>query len=166
LSGALIELEILVEKVENAGFGTRLLAWLIDMAALAILSFILTLIFSGVITIGSRTDSTILGFLTATTAFLLAAINLVLQFLYFGLLWSRNGQSFGMTVTNIRVNRPDGHTLPSFFRAGLRGSVGYWISGLIFGLGYLWALIDSNNEAWHDKIFNTRVVVPSPFEVK
>jgi uncharacterized RDD family membrane protein YckC len=155
-----------MEKVENAGFGSRALAWLIDMAALAILSFVLTLIFSGVVTIGSGTDSTILGILTTTAAFLLAAINLVLQFLYFGLLWSRSGQSFGMTVMNIRVNRPDGHTLPSFFRAGLRGSIGYWISGLIFGLGYLWALFDSNNEAWHDKIFDTRVVVPSPFETK
>ena len=154
-----------MEKVENAGFSSRFIAWLIDMAALAILSFILTLIFSGVVTLGSGTDSTILGILTTTAAFLLAAINLVLQFLYFGLLWNRSGQSFGMTVMNIRVNRPDGQTLPSFLRAGLRGSIGYWISGLIFGLGYLWALFDSNNEAWHDKIFNTRVVVPSLFEV-
>ena len=154
-----------MEKVENAGFSSRFIAWLIDMAALAILSFILTLIFSGVVTLGSGTDSTILGILTTTAAFLLAAINLVLQFLYFGLLWNRSGQSFGMTVMNIRVNRPDGQTLPSFLRAGLRGSIVYWISGLIFGLGYLWALFDSNNEAWHDKIFNTRVVVPSLFEV-
>jgi uncharacterized RDD family membrane protein YckC len=155
-----------MEKVENAGFITRLIAWLIDMAALAILSFILTLIFSGVVTIGEQTDSAILGFLTSATAILLAAINLVLQFLYFGWLWSRSGQSFGMIAMNIRVNRPDGHMLPSFWRAGLRGSLGYWISGLIFGLGYLWALIDKNNETWHDKIFNTRVVIPSPFEVK
>ncbi|MFN2107660.1 MAG: RDD family protein [Candidatus Promineifilaceae bacterium] len=154
-----------MEQVENARFGTRLIAWLIDMAALAILSFVLTLLFAGVVTIGESTDSTILGFLTSASAFLLAAINLVLQFLYFGWLWSRNGQSFGMIAMKIRVNRPDGHTLASFWRAGLRGSVGYWISGLIFGIGYLWALIDANNQAWHDKIFDTRVVIPSPYEV-
>jgi uncharacterized RDD family membrane protein YckC len=155
-----------MEQVENARFGSRLIAWLIDMAALAILSFVLTLLFSGVVSVGEQTGSAFLGFLTGTAAILLAVVNVILQFLYFGFLWSRSGQSFGMIAMNIRVNRPDGHTLPSFFRGGLRGSLGYWISGLIFGLGYLWALIDANNEAWHDKIFDTRVVVPSPFEVK
>lgn len=155
-----------MEKVANAGFGSRLIAWVIDMAVLAILSFVLTLLFSGVVSLGEQTGSGFLSFLTGATALLLAAINLILQFLYFGWLWSRSGQSVGMTAMNIRVSREDGHTLASFIRAGLRGSVGYWISGLIFGLGYLWALIDANNQTWHDKIFDTRVVIPSPFETK
>ena len=47
----------------------------------------------------------------------------------------------------------------TFLRSSLRGTFGYWVSGLIFGLGYLWALIDANNETWHDKIFETWVVV-------
>jgi uncharacterized RDD family membrane protein YckC len=164
--GRVFKEEVLMEKLENAGFGMRLLAWLIDMAALFILSFILVLLFSGVVTVGEQTGSALLGFLTTATALLLVAINTLLQFLYFGLLWSRSGQSLGMIATNIRVARPDGHALASFLRAGLRGSIGYWISGLVFGIGYLWALIDANNETWHDKIFDTRVVIPSPFETK
>ena len=155
-----------MEEVQNARFGTRLLAWLIDIVALEILSFVIVLLFSGVVSIGEISDSGFIELLTGATAILLAAVNLVLQFLYFGWLWSRSGQSLGKIAMNIRVNRPDGNELPSFFRAGLRGSVGYWISGLIFGIGYLWALIDANNQTWHDKIFNTRVVIPSPFEVK
>jgi uncharacterized RDD family membrane protein YckC len=40
----------------------------------------------------------------------------------------------------------------------LRGSLGYWISAVIFYLGYLWALWDNESETWHDKIFDTWVV--------
>jgi uncharacterized RDD family membrane protein YckC len=29
---------------------------------------------------------------------------------------------------------------------------------LLFGLGYIWAAFDANNETWHDKIFDTWVV--------
>jgi uncharacterized RDD family membrane protein YckC len=155
-----------VEELEKAGFLMRLMAWLIDSAAITILSFVIVLLFSGVVTIGERSGSGFIDFFAGVTAFLLAGVNLILQFLYFGFLWSRDGQSFGMKAANIRVVRQDGFTFPSFFRAGLRGSVGYWISGLIFGLGYFWALFDSDSETWHDKIFDTWVVVPSPFEVK
>jgi uncharacterized RDD family membrane protein YckC len=32
------------------------------------------------------------------------------------------------------------------------------VSGFFFGLGFIWAAFDANGEAWHDKIFATRVV--------
>lgn len=32
------------------------------------------------------------------------------------------------------------------------------ISGICFGLGYLWMLFDQDNQTWHDKILNTVVV--------
>jgi signal peptidase I len=40
----------------------------------------------------------------------------------------------------------------------LRETIGKWIYGLILSLGYLWMLIDKNNQTWHDKIANTLVV--------
>lgn len=46
----------------------------------------------------------------------------------------------------------------NLWRAALRGTAGYWISGLIFGLGYLWAACDENQETWHDKVFDTWIV--------
>jgi uncharacterized RDD family membrane protein YckC len=62
-----------------------------------------------------------------------------------------------MGVMNIRVVQFDGHSL-SFLMAGLRGSLGYFPSGLIFGLGYLCFFVDKQQETWHDKIFNTVVL--------
>jgi uncharacterized RDD family membrane protein YckC len=32
---------------------------------------------------------------------------------------------------------------------------------LPLGLGFYWALVDKNNQAWHDKIAGTRVIGPA-----
>jgi len=61
-------------------------------------------------------------------------------------------------LLKMKVVRQTGADDLSFIRAGLRGTLGYWLSGLVFGLGYLWALVDPQQETWHDKIFDTWVV--------
>jgi uncharacterized RDD family membrane protein YckC len=81
----------------------------------------------------------------------------LIQFLYYGYFWSRSGQSPGKRLLQARVESSSGGSI-SFIRAGLRGTLGYWLSGLLFGLGFIWAIFDANNETWHDKIFGTRVV--------
>jgi uncharacterized RDD family membrane protein YckC len=63
-----------------------------------------------------------------------------------------------MKLFGIKVISRNTAGLLSFFMAGLRGSIGYWISSLICGLGYLWAIWDARGEAWHDKIFGTTVL--------
>ncbi len=42
--------------------------------------------------------------------------------------------------------------------AAFRGTLGYYISGLVFSLGFIWAAFDSRKETWHDKLFDTWVV--------
>ena len=37
-------------------------------------------------------------------------------------------------------------------------TLGYWISGFFLRLGYIWAAFDADGAAWHDKLFDTRVV--------
>ena len=80
------------------------------------------------------------------------------HFIYFGWMWSRDGQTVGMKLVNIKVIRQQSDELPSFWRAGFRGTIGYYISGLVFSLGFIWAAFDGNKEAWHDKLFDTWVV--------
>src|SRR5579884_3571803 len=54
----------------------------------------------------------------------------------------------------------DEHGQPATFgRMLLREWVGKFISGIIFGLGYLWILIDKERQGWHDKLASTYVVV-------
>jgi len=143
--------------MNKAGFFGRFVAWFIDGFMIGILAWIVMLVFGGIIGLTSGTDSGFLSFIAGTMALLMMVIIFLFQFLYFGYFWSKNGQSIGMKLLNMKVVSQDGGSL-SFLKAGLRGTVGYWISGIIFGLGYIWAAFDAEKEAWHDKIFDTWVV--------
>ncbi len=46
-----------------------------------------------------------------------------------------------------------------FWRMALRETIGKFISGIVFGLGFLWLLWDKDQQGWHDKIAGTLVVV-------
>ena len=65
----------------------------------------------------------------------------------------QNGQTLGKMVMNLRVVKTDGTPI-SDAEAVLR-YVGYLINSPILMLGWIWALLDANNQGWHDKIANT-----------
>jgi uncharacterized RDD family membrane protein YckC len=46
----------------------------------------------------------------------------------------------------------------TFWRMLAREWIGKAISGLVFGLGYVWILIDRDRQGWHDKLVSTYVV--------
>ena len=142
--------------MEKADFGPRFAAWLIDIIAMGVLACIVNFIFVGCVTLAFATESDIVGLLIGLVTFLVLLILFFFQFVYFGYFWSRNGKSVGMNLLNLKVVRQNGEIM-SFFRSGFRGTLGYWISGLIFGLGYIWAAFDDEKEAWHDKLFDTAV---------
>ena len=141
-----------------AGFFTRFIAWFLDGIIASILLFIFTLILSPIIAALSGGDGGLLGLLTGVLSLILILFLWAFQFVYFGYFWSKSGQSLGMKLLNIKVVRSSEDLPISFIRGGLRGTVGYWISAFVFGLGYIWAAFDADKEAWHDKIFDTWVV--------
>jgi uncharacterized RDD family membrane protein YckC len=132
------------------------------MVILSILSFLLVFIPNLIsAAIGSATSGLpepLAGILVSLLGLFWLLTGILLPFLYFGYFWSTRACSIGMGMMNIRVVGSDDRPL-SFLMAGLRGSLGYYISGLVFGLGYLWALIDSEQKTWHDMIFKTRVII-------
>ncbi len=48
----------------------------------------------------------------------------------------------------------------------LRETIGRFLSGMVFQLGYLWAIWDKNRQTWHDKIAKTYVVTTIPNDGK
>jgi uncharacterized RDD family membrane protein YckC len=141
-----------------AGFFTRFFALLIDQIAMAVLAFLVGLIFGGCAGLALVSQSDFLGVLTGTAALIAFGALAIFEFLYFGYFWSKSGQSVGMKLLNIKVVRQTEGEPISFWRAAFRGTLGYWVSGLIFGLGFIWAAFDARKETWHDKIFDTWVV--------
>lgn len=143
--------------MDKAGFFTRFFAWVIDNVMVLMFSMLIGLVFGVILGITGGWDSSLANLITTTMTLLLVFLLSVFQFIYFGFYWSKNSQSLGMMLMGIKVLRRDGSAL-SFLRAGLRGTLGYYLSSLIFGLGYLWALLDKDGQTWHDKIFDTWVV--------
>ena len=143
--------------MEKASFLGRLLAYILDGLIMSIIGIFGGFLIWGLIALMGNTDSDLAVILAIILSCMLVIVILVIQFLYFGYFWSTSGQSLGMKLLNMKVVRQDGGEL-SFLTAGLRGSLGYWISSLVFNLGFLWAAFDQEKETWHDKIFKTWVV--------
>lgn len=141
-----------------ASFFRRFFALLIDQIAMGFLAFLVSLVVGGCAAAALAAEGDLWGIVTGAAALIAAGALWIFEFLYFGYFWSKSGQSVGMKLLSIRVVRQtEGDTL-SFWRAAFRGTVGYWVSGLVFGLGYLWAAWDPDKETWHDKLFDTWVV--------
>lgn len=68
-----------------------------------------------------------------------------------------NGQTLGKMMLRLRVVKKRGGRI-TILDALLRNVFGYTVSQ-IFLLGYLWALFDRENQAWHDKMAGTVVVI-------
>ena len=142
---------------EYAGFWIRLVAYLIDGIILACAYWIFNAIWaltSGAGMVGGVTDP----FAVATgTAWLLGIIGFFLiGIAYLVCFWAWRGQTPGKMVLRIKIIRTDGSEM-GWGIAVLR-YLGYVISGLLFGLGYIWIAFDVDKQGIHDKIADTCVV--------
>ena len=103
-------------------------------------------------------------------------------FLFFGWFWTHGGQTVGMKAWRMKLLRENGDK-PSWRDALIRfvassgcfclllvlfglgvlpGKSALILAGMVFGLAFLWILIDRKGCAWHDRLSRTRlVVVPS-----
>ena len=76
-------------------------------------------------------------------------------------LWNRYGATPGKMAIKAQVVDEKTLAPPSVGKCILR-YLGYIVSGLPLGLGYFWAIFDSRNQTWHDKIAGTLVIVVPP----
>ncbi|MEL6308355.1 MAG: RDD family protein [Chloroflexota bacterium] len=84
-------------------------------------------------------------------------LGLVVGVLYNWYFWTRqDGQTPGKRMMGLRVIKADGSQLSDV--DALIRALGYYVSGLVFSLGYIWALFDDQSRTWHDIMAGTRVV--------
>jgi uncharacterized RDD family membrane protein YckC len=82
---------------------------------------------------------------------------LAIVILFFGMFWTRRGQTLGMQAWRLRIQREDGGQLSwvdVFKRLGAAT-----VSLCLAGIGYWWIWIDRDRLAWPDRWTRTRVVV-------
>jgi len=128
-----------------AGPGARLVAYIVDVIIVTVVVVLLS----------------ILGVALAVTIPLLAVLPIVaiivIPLVYFPYYWSSSGQTPGMKMMGIRVVRDRDGGPVTGGQAVLR-LLGYWVSGFVFYLGYIWIFIDKRKRGWHDLIAGTVVV--------
>ena len=76
---------------------------------------------------------------------------------FYGIFWTRRGETLGMTSWRLRVERLDGTLLT--WRDTLVRIGAAVLSWMPLGLGWIWCLVDRDGRTWHDILSQTRVVV-------
>ncbi|MEZ5492536.1 MAG: RDD family protein [Gammaproteobacteria bacterium] len=77
--------------------------------------------------------------------------------------WCQSGQTLGMLAWRLRVQDYQGNLLTP--RHALLRLLLAWPSFFLFGLGFLWVLVDRDNNAVHDILSKTRVILlPKEFQ--
>ncbi|MEJ7616986.1 MAG: RDD family protein [Pyrinomonadaceae bacterium] len=133
-------------RADFARCGALLIDYILVIGALAV-----STIFARILGGGARTA----GLTAETVGYILAAAT---AFLNLGLLPIWRGQSLGKWATGLRVERRNDGRQPGLGRLLLRHFVGYPLSLILLGSGYLIAIFNARGLALHDVIARTIVV--------
>jgi uncharacterized RDD family membrane protein YckC len=132
--------------MEFGGPGARLVGYIVDILIVTAAIFALVVVF-GLLAAALPVLGTIGLF------FSIVAVPLA----YFPYFWAKSGQTPGMKMMKIKVVRDkDGGPITAG-QAVLR-LIGYWVSGAVFYIGYIWIFIDKRQRGWFDLIAGTIVI--------
>jgi len=144
-----------MQKTTNAGFLKRIGAMLLDCS----IYFVIITIPLCFIMLGFSSEMPVLTTLNAVAyVFVVFFLGGVLHLVYAVYFISNLGGTLGKLAFGLRiVDQKTGKYIDkktAFYRA----FAGYTFSSQLFGLGYLQILRNTKNLAWHDELFNTKVV--------
>ena len=135
----------------KASVARRFGAPVLDIVVIWVLFFVVLLVSAG---IGSSIGSNEEGFGAFFSSFFWAAV----AYTVFALWFLARGKTPGKWLVGIRAADKRNGSLPGLGRMLVRETIGKFLSGLVLGLGYLWAIFDKDAQAWHDKIAGTVVL--------
>jgi uncharacterized RDD family membrane protein YckC len=136
-----------------AGFWIRVLAWLVDSLILGVAMTVLLLPLSYLAAKKAATDPA-----AATAIFAIAYVLSTAAVIgYLLVFWSKSGATPGKKVLRLKIVREDGVEPMGVGKAFLR-IVGYFLSSLALGIGYLMVAFTNGKRGLHDMVAGTRVV--------
>jgi len=135
-----------------AGFWSRLAAFAIDLAIIAIILYITTAAAAAFFRVTHNTE------VWGSASFYLFAglfynFFTVVYFVYFT---AEMGRTPGKAAAGLKVVDLSGSEA-GYVRALFR-ALGYYLSSLFFMAGFLWFFLDRRRQTWHDKLAGTIVV--------
>lgn len=137
-------------EFEYAGFWRRVLASIVDSIIIGIITApLLALIYGSDYWLG-ESDAIVQG-----PADVL--ISWVFPIVWTVAFWLKKGATPGKMLVGIRIVRAETGEPLSVGRC-LGRYVSYFVSALVFCLGFLWVVWDDRKQGWHDKIADTVVI--------
>lgn len=148
----------------HAGFVSRGVAFLLDILFVtmgsivfaALVSLILNFFGFNAETLTTDNPATVLGMVQVIIVAVSSLAVLLFIPAYFVIFWVLVGATPGKQILGLKVIRTQAKPL-SWGRAIVR-YIGYFISAIVFFLGYLWVFVDVRRQGWHDKLADTFVV--------
>ncbi len=142
--------------VSYASVGRRWAAIIVDAIIMIVAIFAVMIPVVAVVGLSSGSEYTETGGLLLSVISQLLFLVVVVAYSVFFI--GKKGQTPGKMLLKIKVVKIGTSDAPGYLRAFLREIVGKFISGVVFDLGYLWAIWDKDKQAWHDKIAQTVVI--------
>ena len=78
--------------------------------------------------------------------------------IYFPWLWCHGGQTLALQTWKLRLVSAANGGAVTLAQALLRYTIA-WLSLLLFGAGFLWAIFDPDRQFLHDRLSGTRIVL-------
>lgn len=139
-----------------APHGPRFVAYIIDgivsLALMVAVVVVLTLLTAAFAAVGAVP-------LAVAGAIMVVVAVFAVTLGYFPWFWVNGGATPGMRIFNLRLVR-DRDGGPVGWGAAFLRLFGYWVSSLVFYLGYIWIFVDQRHRGWHDLIAGTVMVQP------
>ncbi len=107
--------------------------------------------------------SAVLGAIFVPLGALAFVAGIAFLFIYFPYFWQKSGQTPGMRLMQIKVVR-DADGGPLGWGSAILRWIGYYISAVVFYIGFIWIFIDKRKRGWHDLIGGT-VVIKAPADL-
>jgi uncharacterized RDD family membrane protein YckC len=146
-----------VAQENRASFSARLMAIIIDGVLLSIVYGIGILLGGYRVAQVVAVDFQLIYEITATVPLLLLLGPIFLSMTYFTILHGWSGRTIGKAIMGLSVVTASGRPM-GMSRSFLRWA-GYQISALPLLAGFLWAVLDIRQRAWHDIIADSKVVI-------
>ena len=140
----------------NASFGARIVAFVIDFVLLETVHFFLFILLASNLLKDVLIEPLAILTLIISCLFVFFISFVFLHMAYFTLFHAWLGQTIGKMTMGIRVVTHDNETA-SLSVSFLRWS-GYILSFTPLAVGFLWAAVDRDQCAWHDRLSQTRVI--------
>jgi uncharacterized RDD family membrane protein YckC len=137
-------------------FWRRCGALLIDLALWGTLQLAYFLVLALSIFQAVSLDFQVILHVTIVYMILALTVPLLLGLAYFTILHAWGGQTVGKMIMGLQVRTMDG--TPLGLGASFLRTVGYLVSALPLGAGFLWAVLDRDHRAWHDHLAGSQVI--------